>query len=154
MTSLKTNPSKIIIALALMGLILIISNSCNKKDKSGLVSSLYKKWTLSSIQNNKTTQITDYPDSITKKQTVEFTESQKLWFGGVCNGGSANFMVRNDKIQISDLITTEIYCNNYQWEEYMGTNLVYAYQYSVSEDQLIIYSKGGFTLYFVPAITQ
>lgn len=131
---------------SLISLILILVFGCNKKDPDPTF--LNTQWYLSSIQNTKAKQIINYPDSILVKESITFTDSLTMMFHGACNGGKAKYTVQNDSINISDLVTTQILCSYYQWEEYLGNNLDSAFRFIISNKQLEIFSKGTYNLIF------
>jgi heat shock protein HslJ len=132
----------------IIGLLAISMCSCKKNDS--VPSALLKQWTLVSIQDNKTADIIPYPDSILKKETIQFTNDFTLVILGVCNGGNAEFFVKNDSLRIDNLAVSLKMCSNYLWELYLVNNLDSAYSYSLTSNQLIVYSKGKSNLIFKP----
>ena len=130
--------------------IIIFLCSCRKSDiTTNQTAILNHTWILSSIQNTRTNETIKYPDNILHKESITFADNlSTLSFGGVCNGGQGNFMLYNDKIVITDLITTQIYCQYYEWEKYLINNLDSISKFTVSNNQLTIYSKGSFNLIF------
>ena len=132
----------------------ITAFSCKKDDEANKQVNplLIKAWILTSIQNTKTNQMIDYPDSFTYKERIIFNDSISLSFSGNCgNHGYANYSVNNNSIKLSDYKIDHMYfCFRYEWENYFFNNLDSAYQYNVTENKLIIYSKGDYNLYFVP----
>ena len=106
-------------------------------------------WTLTAIQNVKTNQIINYPDSIPKKESITFTDSATvLRFGGICNEGWGSYSINENKINISPIVTTLMLCKNIIWEDYLQNNLENAFMYSIYANQLIIRTTGTFHLLF------
>jgi len=132
--------------LLIICLFAILSTSCKKNES--VPSGLLKKWTLVSVQDNKSTYIIQYPDSILKKETIEFTNDLTIVILGVCNGGNADFFVKNDSLGIDNIAVSLKMCSSYLWESYLINNLDSAYSYSLISNQLIIFSKGKSNLIF------
>jgi heat shock protein HslJ len=110
---------------------------------------LVGEWTFTAIQNVNTSQITNYPDSIPKKQSITITDSlSKIKFGGVCNKGWGIYSIKGRSISISSMVTTKIHCQNIIWEDYLQNNLESAFMYTICADQLIIHSYGIYNLIF------
>jgi heat shock protein HslJ len=133
--------------------ILAIITSCFgcKKENLNDTDLLKTKWILSYIQDTKTQAITNYPSDAAKTISIEFTNSSNIiFFRGVCNVGSGTYTYSSitDKIKVTDLITTEIYCKYYEWETYTVQNLYYASSYKITGNDLVIYSNGEYDLYF------
>ncbi len=132
-------------------LIIIISCFGCKKDNLNDSDLLKTTWILSNIQDTKTQAITNYPSDAVKTISIEFTNSSNtIFFRGVCNVGSGTYTYssRTDKIKVTDLITTEIYCKYYEWETYTVQNLYYASSYKIDGNDLVIYSNGEYNLHF------
>ena len=131
-------------------LIFLLANTeCQKSDLNQDHSLLMGVWTFTAIQNVKTFQITNYPDSIPKKQSITITDSlSKIKFGGVCNKGWCTYSINGCKISISLIMTTKFLCKDIIWEEYLQNNLENAFMYSICADQLIIRSCGTYNLIF------
>jgi hypothetical protein len=135
-------------------MLIITAFSCKKNDEANKQVNplLIKEWKLTSIQNTKTNQMIEYPDNLTYKQLLIVKDSISLLFEG-CGGnqGYANYSVNNNTIKLSDIKILHMdYCMNDQWNDYFFNNLERAFQYNITEDKLIIYSKGDYNLYFVP----
>jgi len=131
-------------------LILICCFGC-KKDNLNDTDLLKTKWTLSYIKDTKTQAITNFPSDAAKTISIEFTdESNLLFFRGICNVGSGTYCYSSitDKIKVTDLITTEIYCKYYEWETYTLQNLYNASNYILNGTELVIFSTGAYNLYF------
>jgi heat shock protein HslJ len=122
-----------------------------KKDSLNDNDLLKKTWILSYIQDTKTQAITIFPGDAAKTISIEFTgKSNQLFFKGICNVGSGTYCYSSitDKIKVTDLITTEIYCKYYEWETYTVQNLYYASSFEIDGNDLVIYSNGEYNLYF------
>jgi len=132
-------------------LLIIISCIGCKKDSLNDIDLLKTKWTLSNIKDTKTQAITNFPGDAAQTISIEFTdESNVIFFRGICNVGSGNYCYSSvtDKIKMTDLITTEIYCKYYEWETYTIQNLYNASNYLINGTELVIFSTGGYNLYF------
>jgi len=132
-------------------LVIIISCIGCKKDSLNDIDLLKTKWTLSNIKDTKTQAITNFPGDAAQTISIEFTdESNVIFFRGICNVGSGNYCYSSvtDKIKMTDLITTEIYCKYYEWETYTIQNLYNASNYLINGTELVIFSTGGYNLYF------
>jgi heat shock protein HslJ len=116
--------------------------ACNKdsRDESNpdLSTLAAKLWTLKYIQGHGSNSITYYPD-IPENITIEFN-NKLLIFKGICNTGSGSFVIENDKLIISDLGTTKVYCSNIEWEVITQNSLRNAYKIELSGSKLFIYS--------------
>ena len=135
--------------LFLILVFLLANTECQKSDLNQDNSLLMGVWTLTAIQNVKTNQILNYPDSIPKKESITFTDSASvLIFGGVCNKGWCTYSINGCKISISLIMTTKFLCKDIIWEEYLQNNLESAFMYTIYADQLIIRSCGTFNLIF------
>ena len=131
-------------------LIFLLANTeCKKSNLNQDNSLLMGEWTFTAIQNANTSQITNYPDSIPKKQSITITDSlSKIKFGGVCNKGWCTYSINGSKFSISSIMTTKFLCQDIIWEDYLQKNLESAFMYTVYADQLIIRSRGTFNLIF------
>ena len=134
-------------------IIILLSFSCLecKKDNHDDTDLLKTKWTLSYIKDTKKQAITNFPTDAPKTISIEFTDkSNLLFFRGICNVGSGTYCysTTTDKIKVTDLITTEIYCKYYEWETYTVQNLYYASSFEIDGNDLVIYSNGEYNLYF------
>jgi heat shock protein HslJ len=106
-------------------------------------------WTFTAIQNVKTNQIINYPDSIPKKESITFTDSASVVrFGGVCNEGWGTYTTNENNINISPIMTTLMLCKYIKWEDYLQNNLENAFMYTIYDNQLIIRTTGTFHLIF------
>ncbi len=130
---------------------------CDKKDNAEnpqlYAPLLNVQWNLTSIQNTKTKKIINFPDSISQPEWVLFSDSASLVsMSGSCNGGRGKYSITTgNNISISHFETTLIYCINYGWEAYLVNNIDSAYKFTLSSNQLEIYSNGSYNLNFVPA---
>jgi heat shock protein HslJ len=107
------------------------------------------EWTLSSIQNVTTLQMTNYPDSIPKNESITITDSSSvIKFSGICNNGWGTYSMNGSKINISPIVITQVLCPDIIWEEYLLNNLQEAFMYTIDYNQLIIRSSGTFNLIF------
>lgn len=126
----------------------IFLGGCSKDQTENTVTNISEKvWTLKYLQYHESKFISYYPD-INQKVTIEFTENKQLIFDGVCNTGGSTYAIENDKITISPLITTEIYCSNTHWEDITGNGLKEAYLYAISNNELVIFSNSGYNMVF------
>jgi heat shock protein HslJ len=135
--------------LFLILVFLFANTECKKSDLNQDNSLLVGVWTFTAIQNVKTNQIINYPDSIPKKESITFTDSASvLRFGGVCNEGWGTYSTNENNINISSISTTLILCKYIIWEDDLRNNLESAFMYTIYADQLIIRSSGTFNLIF------
>ena len=131
-------------------LIFLLANTeCKKSNLNQNNSLLMGGWTLTAIQNVNTNQITNYPDSIPKKESITITDSSSIIkIGGVCNTGWCTYSINGNKISISSMVTTKFLCKDIIWEDYLLFNLESAFLFTVNGNQLIIRSSGAFNLIF------
>lgn len=134
----------------LFGIFATFFFSCKKSDNSvnQINPLLLREWQLFSIQNTKNNQVLNYPENISNKESITFSDSLTMKFSGICNIGNAQYSINNNNIHIINLYTTLIFCN--YWEIYLRNNLDSAYKYKVTDNQLDIYSKGAYNLVFIP----
>lgn len=121
--------------------VFLIFSACNKdngEDSPAISTVNEKSWTLKYIQGISSNYITYFPD-IPEKISIEFN-NKRLIFNGICNTGGANVALENDKISISDFVTTEIYCANIDWELLAENGLRGAYKFELSDNKLFIFS--------------
>jgi heat shock protein HslJ len=146
---MKTLINKINIILIITLVIGGFLQGCHTdKDKKAIAIAINGKvWTLKYIQNINSNSINFYPE-IKEKIRIEFADNKQLIFDGVCNTGVANYALDNDKLTISPIALTKIYCNNISWEDVAGNGLNEAYRYQLDSEKLIIYSKAGYNLVF------
>ena len=135
--------------LLLLASILVVTLGCTKdeKDENQGNNLTGKFWTLKYIQNASSGSITFYPN-IKEKVAIEFSDKNQLNFDGVCNGGAGDYAIENEKLTISNIFVTQIYCNNIEWEEIVANGLQMAYQYKLNNRNLVIYSNTGYNLVF------
>jgi heat shock protein HslJ len=135
--------------LFLILIFLLANTECKKSGSNQNNSSLMGVWTLTAIQNVNTCQITNYPDSIPKKESITITDSSSIIkIGGVCNTGWCTYSINGNKISISSMMTTKFLCKDITWEDYLLFNLESAFLFILYGDQLIIRSSGSFNLIF------
>lgn len=128
--------------------LLFLSGCTKDKESKALISDLNEKvWTLKFIENTGSNFVTFYPD-ITEKITIEFSENKQLIFDGICNNGGGTYALENDKLTVSSIIITEIYCNNINWEEIAANGLLKATKYKIENRKLVIYSEAGYNMEF------
>lgn len=146
---MKANIYKLQALISVLLITLLILPGCTKdKESKALISDLNQNvWTLKFIENTGSNFITYYPD-IKEKITIEFSENKQLIFDGVCNTGGGTYALENDQLTVSSMITTEIYCNNINWEEVASNGLVKATKFKIDNGKLIIYSEAGYNLVF------
>ena len=126
-----------------------IFTGCSKDDDSEEpVSSITDKtWTLKYIQNVHSHFLSYYPD-IPEKITIEFADNKQLLIQGICNEGTGNFAVENDKLTITSLVKTDVLCNHISWEDITTNSLSNASHFEITGTDLIIYSESDFNLIF------
>jgi len=135
--------------LLLILIFLLANTECKKSDSNQDNSLLLGVWTFTAIQNVKTNQIINYPDSIPKKESITFTDSASVVrFGGVCNEGWGTYTTNENNINISPIMTTLMLCKYIKWEDYLQNNLENAFMYTIYDNQLIIRTTGTFHLIF------
>jgi heat shock protein HslJ len=129
---------------SILFLILLFLIGCERKDTS--VQPLLKtQWFLSSIQNTKTNEITNFPTNLSPHEYIIFTDSlNTLKAGGVCNGCIGAYSINSDLISTTGLTCTQIYCS--KWEDYFFDNLDSMFHYEINGNLLTIYSKGTYNL--------
>jgi heat shock protein HslJ len=130
--------------------IIIFCFGC-KKENLNDTDLLKTKWILSYIQDTKTQAITNYPSDAAKTISIEFNNtSDIISFWGICNGGSGTYTYSSvtGEIKVTDLITTLIGCKYVEWETYTVQSLYYASSYKINGNELVIYTKGVYNLYF------
>ncbi len=135
--------------LLLLASFLVVTLGCTK-DENGenQVNNLTGKfWTLKYIQNASSGSITFYPN-IKEKVAIEFSDKNQLNFDGVCNGGAGDYAIENEKLTISNIFVTQIYCNYGEWEDTVANGLEKAYKYKINNGSLVIYSNAGYNLVF------
>ena len=109
---------------------------------------LNHEWTLTSIQDKNTNQIIVYPENITQKESILFTDSLTIIFSCACNHGWGKYRINYNRITFEDCYKTLMYCTNLQWEDYFLENLDKAYQFDIKANQLVIRSNGAYNLIF------
>lgn len=136
--------------LLLVSLVIYIAAlRCKRNDPPN--SDLFQKWTLTSVQNTKSNKSVNYPDTTTLIETIAFTDTALLIDGSCGNYGQAHYSIKNDTINFTKIsIFHLLYCDLYQWEDYVIDNLDSAYRYTINGAQLKIYSKGSQNLIFRP----
>ena len=139
--------------LFLSGIVAMIVFGCKKDDENKIVNPLLiKTWVLTSMEDTKTNQMIDYPDSIMLKYYLVVEDSISLAYYG-CGLGHyhAKYWVTDSKIKLYDIEYTHAdLCFDENWEEQVFGNIERANRYKVTDDKLIIYSSGDYNLYFVP----
>jgi hypothetical protein len=137
--------------LFLYGIILLLEFSCVKKPDTNLpdLPLLKTRWVLSYFQNPRTNQIIHYPDSLRINESISFTDSVTLSIAAGCGSGKAGYSIKSDSMIIDPIYGPWTYCSLMQWDDYLVINLEHAYRYIIKANQLIIYSKGTYDLYFV-----
>jgi len=129
-------------------ILILVCTGCKKTADAGL---LNIKWILSYIQDTKTNAVTHYPSDATNKISIVFSDSSNvIRFSGVCNGGAGTYTYSSitGEIKVTALTTTQIFCKYVEWETYTAQNLQYASSYKINGNDLVIYSNGGYNLYF------
>jgi heat shock protein HslJ len=130
--------------------LVVISSGC-KKESTKQPSLINTNWTLSYIQDTKSSAITNYPANQPKKIIIEFSgTSDVISFTGICNTGTGKYSSSaTGRLKITDLGTTKIACPDVEWESYTVQSLQEAYSYSINGNNLVISSNGDYNLYFI-----
>lgn len=129
---------------------ILVGFSCKKANKKD-ADLLNTKWILTYIQDTRTKAVTHYPSDARNKISIVFSDtSNDIGFSGVCNGGTGKYTYSSitGEIKVTDLGTTLIGCKYDEWETYSVQNLYYASSYKINGNDLVIYSKGAYNLYF------
>lgn len=133
-----------------LSVIILIFTGCERKESilnTGQRPLLKTEWILSSIQNTKTNDLTNFPGNV-KRESIIFTDSlNTLIVKGVCNGCAGTFSVIDTSLSTTGLGCTKIYCS--KWEDYLFYNLDSMFQYKIIDNLLTIYSKGSYNLNFI-----
>jgi heat shock protein HslJ len=139
------------IILVSCGILLIFACSCSKSKELANVPLLKTQWILSHFQNATTNKIINYPDSLRIKESITFTDSLTLSIETTCGKTNVGYSIKDDSISIPQIAfyTSSIYCGLVQWENYLLFNLDSAFKFNLKANQLIIYSKGTYNLFFV-----
>ncbi len=144
--------------LILNFIFILIGYGCKKdsqdKQDNYQTKLIVNKWLLSSIQNTKTNVMTNYPAEVQQIwgfESLSFNDSLKaVLVKGLCNGGSGAFPTFSgiDSIKFHGISMTLADCKYEEWELYLWDNLDSAYKFKINDNNLIIYSKGSYNLYF------
>lgn len=134
---------RLVFVIALI--LVIVFFSCEKKTDDSF--EIYREWTLGSIENTSTGEITNYPDTLTKKIFIGLTDSSYVCLSGYCNYGGGNYNIEGNKISFYDLYMTEMACSLLLWEEYLY-QLYDAETFELRNDVLKIFTKGNYNLIF------
>jgi len=132
-------------------LVIIIACFGCKKGSLNDTDLLKTTWILSYIQDTKTQAITNYPSDATKKISIVFNDpSDIISFSGICNNGEGTYTYSSitGEIKVTDLGTTLIWCKYVEWETYTVQSLHYALSYTISGNNLAIYTSGTYNLNF------
>lgn len=142
---------KILTILFISGLMIL---SC-KKDKEAAEPILDTVWALSYIENVSTKLTFNYPADASKKITIVFPQSGVLDFNGICNTGSADFIidyydydVSLGGLTINNIVLTKVGCPYVEWEDYVTESMSKAFLYKITGSNLAISSTGNFNLHF------
>ncbi len=126
---------------------------CDKKDANSYsgppVPLTNTKWILVSLQNIKTSQITNIPSNVT--ELIQFSDSLNIFYvGGMCNGCDGKYsLVGNDSISDFGFVCTLVACLYYHWDTLLLTNLNQRFKYSLNNNQLTVYSNNTYNLNFI-----
>jgi heat shock protein HslJ len=131
-------------------IILLLVAGC-KKESPKQTTLLNRNWVLSYIQSTKSNAVTNYPADESRKIIINFTVSMDvISFNGVCNTGSGKYSFSTTgTLKITDMASTKIDCKDAEWESYTIQSLQEAYSYNINGNNLTIYSKGDYNLYFI-----
>lgn len=133
---------------ALLLILPVFLNDCKNDDSNGKETEITGKiWKLEYIENTTSHFLLFFPD-IPEKITIEFAAGKQLLFEGICNHGTGSYAIENEKLTISSLMITKIFCDNSHWETVAVSNLLQASSAELMEGKLIISSKGDFNLIF------
>jgi len=134
--------------ILLLLILFLTTLGCKKIDQDN--TSLKGVWILTSIQNIKTKQMLNYPDSIPHKETITFNDSTSiLSYAGTCNYGWGICSVKGNSLTFPNGISSsKLFCTYYVWDEYLYYNLITAFEYTINSNQLEIKSSGTFNLLF------
>jgi hypothetical protein len=122
------NPIKLILLLSVI--ILLLGYNCSKKSEPADPPLLKTQWILSSVQNNISNKVLNYPDTVKIFETITFTDSALLINEACGNYGQADYFVKNDTIKFMKfLIWHWMFCDLFQWERYIEYNLDSAYRF-------------------------
>ncbi len=135
--------------ILLISILLSTSIGCKKSDNEKSNPLLTGEWIFTSIQNIKTKQTLNYPDSISVKEFIVFTDSASiLSWSGICNYGWGTYSINGNYINFPDgIFDSKIGCFN-NWDGYLYDNLDSAFEYNINAIQLEIKSRGSFNLFF------
>jgi heat shock protein HslJ len=129
--------------------VFLVLAGCSKNISNEEQSLLRKEWKLKSIEDTKTYEISEYPDSITNKEIIEFTDSLSvLTYNATCNAGFGRYSLQGSQINIDSLAGTKMFCKYIKWEYILVNNLDSAVSYQIENNQLVIFSKGSYNLNF------
>jgi len=132
-------------------LLLMVLGSCEKEPEGLLIDvSLINSWVLISLTNTADNQINVLPQEL-DYLTLKFVDSISLNAISVCNPGSGTYSIKNDSIMIS-IGFTNMECQNNidfpDWDTRFISNLNQTGKFSISGDNLILYSDGDYNLNF------
>ena len=130
---------------------LIFFLGCQKKDSNSNSDPplLNTQWNLVSIQNTKTSEITNVPGNIS--ESIEFSDSLNIFYvGGMCNGCDGKYtLVGNDSISNLGFVCTLVACAYDNWDTLLLTNLNQVFKYKLNNNQLTVYSNNTYNLNFI-----
>ena len=133
----------------LMVILIFTINYCTKSDLHLQQGDIMKTWILTSIQNTKTYQLTNYPATAKTFDYIAFTDTALTFTDACGNSGQASYNYSNDSIKFYKFkILNLYYCNLYFWGDCLENNLDSAYVLNCTESTLTIYSKGSYNLIF------
>jgi heat shock protein HslJ len=137
--------------LILLFLILTYGWSC-EKGKMTDYDLLDRDWSLSYIQDIRTSQKTDFPSDADREISLYFDgESNAMYFTGICNFGAGiyEFTSSQGEILISGIVTTNMGCSYVEWEAIATRNLQNNSGFKITGNSLVIYSADTHNLYFL-----
>jgi heat shock protein HslJ len=108
--------------------------SCTGSNSTGTIKSTY--WELNSLMELSS-------NTIIVKPTVEFTSDGKLSGFGGCNKFSGKYKVSGNKLTTSEVVSTEMACENSQVEAIFLQALQKTSTYEIEDSKLYLYSNGN-----------
>lgn len=120
--------------------ILIYTDSCNSKKDSA--QKLEGSWKIASIEDKKMNS---------EKATITINTSDRSINASVgCNNHIGNILIVKDEIRISNLIATEMYCQDLDaMERSLASNLRITTNYKLEDDKLLLYGPNGVVIELV-----
>lgn len=132
---------------------IIAGNGCKKESYPVRQETLTDtSWVLAYIQERANNDVTFYPETEPRKISVTFHGSSNvISFKGICNTGEGTYLFssRSGEVDINDMGSTKVACENVEWEAYTIQSLNNAIRYTIDNDTLLIFSNGKYDLLFL-----